>query len=50
MKKRNLTSLKLNKKTISNAKTSVTIKGGGTHYESICDCPTTIRTVTINND
>jgi hypothetical protein len=45
MKKRNLTSLKLNKKTISNPKATVTVKGGGTHYESICDCPTTIFTV-----
>lgn len=47
MKKRKLKSLGLNKKFISNFKTP-TIKGGGTHYESICDCPTTIRTVTIN--
>lgn len=46
MKKRNLKSLELNKKFISNLKTPI-IKGGGTHYESICDCPTTIPTVTI---
>ena len=44
MKKRNLKALKLNKKVISNPKTSI-VKGGGTHYESICDCPTTIITV-----
>jgi len=45
MKKRNLKSLKLNKKFISNFKTSVVVKGGGTHYESICDCPDTIPTL-----
>lgn len=47
MKKRNLKSLALNKKSISNLKTPPVIKGGGTHYESICDCPDTIRTLTI---
>ncbi|PTX63875.1 hypothetical protein C8N46_101484 [Kordia periserrulae] len=45
MKKRNLTSLKLNKKTISNPKATMTVKGGGTHYESICDCPDTLYTI-----
>ncbi|WP_430412919.1 hypothetical protein [Kordia sp.] len=44
MKKQNLTSLKLNKKIISNLETP-TIKGGGTHYESICDCPDTLYTI-----
>ncbi|EDP95199.1 hypothetical protein U8527_13360 [Kordia algicida OT-1] len=46
MKKRDLKSLALNKKLVSNFDTPV-IKGGGTHYESICDCPTTIRTITF---
>lgn len=46
MKKRNLTSLRLNKKVICNPKETIVVKGGGTHYESICDCPDTfpIRT------
>lgn len=38
MKKRNLKPLKLNKKIISNPKASMLVKGGGTHYESICYC------------
>ncbi|MEM6720361.1 MAG: hypothetical protein AAF611_13635 [Bacteroidota bacterium] len=49
MKKKDIKSLKLNKKIISNAKNAVTIKGGGTHYESICDCPTTVYTETITS-
>jgi len=45
MKKRNLKSLKLNKKSVSNFKFQ-SVKGGrkaGTHYESICDCPDTFK-------
>lgn len=39
MKKRSLTPLKLNKKIIANPKVSMIVKGGGTHYNSICECP-----------
>lgn len=49
MKKRNIKSLQLNKKFISNFETP-TIKGGGTHYESICDCPDTLYTITVPTD
>lgn len=49
MKKRNLKSLELNKKSISNFKAPA-VKGGGTHYESICDCPDTLYTVTLRGE
>ena len=42
MKKKSIKSLKLNKKVICNPITSAMIKGGGTHYHSVCDCPITI--------
>jgi len=51
MKKRDLKTLKLNKMPISNFNTSI-VKGGraaGTHYESICDCPDTLYTISNQN-